>query len=120
MDYRTHNVSDRITAYPSFGRQTASRFSESEMPTSQDLRTLWQCAIVAVVESEGVEGVMPFGVGRLGRSGAIPPVVVVIVPVGRPGTAFVKKDHCLMGRDFKALLTRLARHVIIHSDEVIS
>ena len=90
------------------------------MPTSQDLRTLWQSVIVAVVESEGVEGVMPFGVGRLGRSGAIPPVVVVIVPVGRPGTAFVKKDHCLMGRDFKALLTRLARHVIIHSDEVIS
>ena len=36
------------------------------------------------------------------RSGSIPAVVVVIVPVGRPGTAFVKKDHCLMGRDFKA------------------
>jgi hypothetical protein len=71
-------------------------------------------------ESEGVEGVMRFGVRRLSRSGAIPPVIVVIVFVGRPRTAFVKKDHCLMGRDFKALLTGLAGHVIIHSDEVIS
>ena len=54
------------------------------------------------------------------RSGAIPPVVIVIVPAGRPGTAFVKKDHCLMGRDFKALLTGLAGYIIIHADQVIS
>jgi len=65
---------------------------------------------------------MKSGVRRVARSGAIPPVVVVIVPAGRPGTgtAFVKKDHCLMGRDFKALLTGLAGDVIVHSDEVIS
>jgi len=52
--------------------------------------------------------------------GPISPVVVVIVRVGVPGTMFVKKDHRLMGRDFKALLTGLARYIIIHSDEVIA
>ena len=49
-----------------------------------------------------------------------PCCVVVIVPAGRPGTALVKKNHRLMGRDFKALLTGLAGYIIIHSDEVIS
>ena len=43
-----------------------------------------------------------------------------IAPLGASGTALVKKDHRLMGRDFKALLTGLAGHIIIHSDEVIS
>ena len=62
---------------------------------------------------------MTFG-DRGARSGAIAPVVVVIVPVGRPGTTLVKKDHRLMGRDFKALLTGLAGHVIIYTDEVVS
>src|SRR5438034_1402008 len=47
-------------------------------------------------------------------------VGVVIVHAGPLGTALVKKDHCLMGRDFKALLTGLAGYIIIHSDEVIS
>ena len=50
----------------------------------------------------------------------ITPVVVIVVPLGAFGTALVKKDHRLMGRDFKALLTGLAGYVIIHSDEVIS
>ena len=54
------------------------------------------------------------------RSGAIASVVVVIVPAGPLGTVLVKKDRCLMGRDFKALLTGLAGYIIIHSDEVIS
>jgi len=54
------------------------------------------------------------------RSGAIASIVVVIVPAGLPGTALVKKNRCLMGRDFKALLTGLAGYIIIHSDEVIS
>ena len=54
------------------------------------------------------------------RSGPIAPVVVVIVPREASGTVLVKKDHRLMGRDFKALLTGLAGHIIIHSDEVIS
>ena len=54
------------------------------------------------------------------KSGAIAPVVVVIVHVGRTGNALVKKDHRLMGRDFKALLTGLTDYIIIHSDEVIS
>jgi hypothetical protein len=49
----------------------------------------------------------------------LPPVVVVIVPLGAPGTALVKKDHRLMGRDFKALLTGLAGHIVVHSDKVI-
>jgi hypothetical protein len=53
-------------------------------------------------------------------SGAIASVVIVIVPGGCAGTALVKKDHCLVGRDFKALLTGLAGYIIIHSDEVIS
>ena len=57
--------------------------------------------------------------GHLG-SGPIAPVVVVIVPREASGTVLVKKDHRLMGRDFKALLTGLAGHIIIHSDEVIS
>jgi hypothetical protein len=52
--------------------------------------------------------------------GSIAPVVIVIVRVGAPGTMLVKKDHRLMGRNFKALLTGLAGYIIIHSDEVIA
>src|SRR6185436_45219 len=41
-------------------------------------------------------------------------------PLGAFGTAFVKKDHCLMGRNFKTLLTGLAGHIVIHADQVIA
>ena len=60
---------------------------------------------------------------RLGTEAGLGPiasVVVIIVTLGATGTALVEKDHRLMRRDFKALLTGLARHIIIHSDEVIS
>ena len=62
---------------------------------------------------------MRFGDRRLLDQARLPLLSSSSFP-GRPGTALVKKDHCLMGRDFKALLTGLAGHVIIHSDEVIS
>ena len=54
------------------------------------------------------------------RSGPIASVVVIIVPLGASGTALVKEHHGLMRRDFEALLTSLAGHIIIYSDEVIS
>src|SRR5207247_9709015 len=54
------------------------------------------------------------------RSGAIASIVVVIVPAGLSGTALVKKNRRVMGRDFKALLTGLAGYFIIDSYPVIS
>src|SRR5438552_7229940 len=77
-------------------------------------------------ENSSVETILPkpfdctCSRSQAARSGAIASIVVVIVPAGPPGTALVKKDRCLMGRDFKALLTGLAGYIIIHSDEVIS
>lgn len=66
------------------------------------------------------QGIATYNADVAVRSGAIASVVVVIVPAGPPGTALVKKDRCLMGRDFKALVTGLAGYIIIYSDEVIS
>jgi hypothetical protein len=57
---------------------------------------------------------------RISGTGPIAPVVVVIVALRAFGTALVKEDHRLMGRNFKSFLTGLAGHIIIHSDEVIA
>ena len=63
---------------------------------------------------------MTFDDRRLFDQARLPLLSSSSFPLGAPGTALVKKDHRLMGRDFKALLTGLAGYIIIHSDEVIS